>query len=128
MNSDDPACIDLDKACEQLAKSKDVRELVRKTVGDASLEDALQMMHDGCLEGEVGATVHDLLTDTIANESETVWDGTIGGEYPVQVNEYHGVYWVWAMEYDPVGYFTSKKEAIGYVQFNWDAVRSSGAT
>ena len=83
------------------------------------------MMRKGKLTGALGIDVHDYLVDEIGNESRTVWNGLIPAThdtYPVDVNEYAGVFYVWAMEYDDVGYFLSLDAAKGYVYGNWEGV------
>jgi hypothetical protein len=120
-NSSD--CVDLDDACKMLVKSRAVQALIKKTVGEKTLQEALRQMRDGNLDDDLGADIHNLLIDTIRNEAEEVWSGVIHqphDDYPIQVNGYHGVYWVWAMEYDPVGYFLDKKSAISYAMENWE--------
>ena len=107
MNSSD--CVTLDAASKVLAKSRAVQ--------------ALMLMKLGTLDGDLGADIHDLLVDAIRNDAKVVWSGLIRqphDDYPIQVNEFHGVFWVWAMEYDPVGYFLSKQDAVSYARSSWD--------
>lgn len=121
MSSSD--CVALDVASKVLAKSRAVQSLVKKSVGAARFSDALMLMKTGTLEGDLGADIHDLLADAIRNDAKEVWSGLIRqphDDYPIQVNEFHGVFWVWAMEYDPVGYFLSKQDAVSYALSNWD--------
>lgn len=102
-----------------------MRELVKKEVGDEHFPAALDAMRAGKLEGDLGATIHDLLVDAIPNDGTVVWSGLIRqphDDYPVTVNGYQGVYWVWAMEYDPVGYFLNKRTAISFAKSNWEDV------
>jgi hypothetical protein len=121
MSSSD--CVALDAASKVLAKSRAVQSLVKKSVGATRFSDALTLMKTGRLEGDLGADIHDLLADAIRNDAKEVWSGLIRqphDDYPIQVNEFHGVFWVWAMEYDPVGYFLSKQDAVSYARSNWD--------
>jgi hypothetical protein len=79
-------------------------------------------MKSGQLDGEIGSIVHDLLIDAIDNDSEQVWSGIIRtphDDYPVKVNYFHGVYWVWAMECDPVGYFLDQGAAVDFASSEW---------
>jgi len=118
-------CVDLAEACVVLSKIREVQALIKRAVGTERLEEALSHMQAGSLDGEVGAIVHDLLLDAIVNDAHQVWSGFIKGfddDYPVNVNEYHGIYWVWAMEYEPAGYFIDKEEAIAYARSNWDDI------
>ncbi len=116
-------CVALDVACKVLAESRAVQSLVKNAVGTERFREALVLMKAGKLEGNLGADIHDLLTDAIRNDAEEVWSGLIRqphDDYPVRVNEFHGVFWVWAMEYDPVGYFLDLNSAINYARTNWD--------
>ena len=67
-----PSCVDLDAACKVLARSPVVRELVKKEVGDEHFPAALDAMRAGKLEGDLGATIHDLLVDAIPNDGTMV--------------------------------------------------------
>lgn len=121
--------VDLAEACKVLAKSRSVQALLKKEVGSESYPEALKLMKAGKLEGDLGATVHDLFLDTIDNQATTVWSGFIHNDsenWPVHVNEYHGVFWVWAVESDPVGYFLDEAAAISFARSNWDNVYEDG--
>lgn len=121
--------VDLAEACKVLAKSRSVQALLKKEVGSESYQEALKLMKAGRLDGDLGATIHDLFIDTIVNDAVSVWSGYIyqdSDKWPVRVNEYHGVFWVWAIEYDSVGYFLDAKSAISYVHTNWDNVYEEG--
>lgn len=121
--------VDLAEACKVLAKSRSVQALLKKEVGSESYPEALKLMKAGKLDGDLGATVHDLFLDTIVNEATTVWSGFIHNDsdnWPVRVNEYHGVFWVWAVEYDPIGYFLSEEGAVSFARSNWDEVYEEG--
>ena len=57
---------------------------------------------------------HDLLVDLVDNESEpeTGFEGFGTGLFSINVMNFGGVvYWVEALEFDPIGYFGSRKEA-----------------
>lgn len=121
MSSSD--CVTLDAASEVLAKSRAVQSLVKKSVGATLFPEALTLMKAGTLEGDLGADIHDLLADAIHNDAKVVWSGLIRqphDDYPIQVKEFHGVFWVWAMEYDPVGYFLNMRDAVSYARSNWE--------
>ena len=121
--------VDLAEACKTLARSQSVQALLKKEVGSDNYPAALELMKAGTLEGDLGATVHDLFIDTIVNEATTVWSGFIRDEnddWPVRVNEYQGVFWVFALEIDPVGYFLNAESAISFARMNWDDVYESG--
>ncbi len=121
--------VDLAEACKVLAKSDHVQRLLKEEVGGDSYAGALRLMEAGNLDGDLGATVHDFFLDAIRNDATTIWSGFIRDEnddWPVNVNEYHGVFWVSALEYDPVGYFLNSKSAIAYARSAWENVYEDG--
>lgn len=122
MDQSSSDCVTLEAACKVLARSTAVRDWLKNHFGEERYPVVLERMRMGLLEGELGVELHDLLTDEIRNEAETVWSGVIRqphDEYPVTVNGFHGVYWAWAMEYDPVGYFLNKRVAIAFARSHW---------
>lgn len=128
MDQGSPDCVDLDAACEALAESAEVKALVRKKVGQKNLATAIAQMQAGKLEGPLGDMLRDFLSDTIEYESEAVWSGLIPqeyDEYSVTVMEFHGVFWVQAMEHDPIGYFLSQDQAVSFTLSNWDDVHEA---
>ena len=121
--------VDLAEACKVLAKSRAVQALLKEEVGSSCYREALQMMKLGNLSGDLGASVHDLIANTIDSDATTVWSGFIYQDHEkwtVRVNEYHGVFWVWAVESDPVGYFLDESAAISFARSNWDNVYEDG--
>jgi hypothetical protein len=125
MDQSSSYCVDLGATCKILARSPVVQASVRALVGEQNYPAALALMRAGSLEGDLGATLHDFLTDEIRNEATEVWSGVIRqqhDDYPITVNGFHGVYWVLAMEYDPVGYFLNKRNAISFARSNWENV------
>jgi hypothetical protein len=129
MDQDSMDCVDLAAACKALVKSTAVQALIKKRVGAKNLTASLELMQAGKLDGPLGDMLHDFLADIIENQSTDVWSGLIaqeGDEFPVQVKEYQGIYWVWAMEYDPIGYFLDQASAEAFVRSNWDEVYEEG--
>lgn len=121
--------VGLAEACKVLAKSDYVQALLKEQVGSNGYVEALRLMKAGNLDGDLGATVHDFFLDAIQNDATTIWSGFIHDEnddWPVNVNEYHGVFWVSALEYDPVGYFLNSKSAIVYARSAWENVYEDG--
>jgi hypothetical protein len=87
-------CVDLEEACKVLAKSRSVQALLKNEIDSKGYPKALEMMKAGKLEGDLGATVHDLFLETIVDDAIPIWSGFIHQDhdnYPVRVNEYHGV-------------------------------------
>lgn len=118
--------VDLLSAGATLAESPAVRELLEKSLGEDTAAAAISMLQSAKLDGDLGATVHDLLVDAIENESDVVWDGLIPGnefDFPVQVSAYGGVYYVWALESDNMGYFLTLEDAVDYVHSSWNGAK-----
>jgi hypothetical protein len=109
-----------------LAQSEEVLATLQATFNASECAAALDLLRSGALVGQFGAEVHDLLVDAIENESRVVWEGVIPGtefDFPVHVKSFGGVFFVWAMEYDNVGYFRAERDAVGYIRGNWHGVR-----
>ena len=118
--------VTLEAAGPVLSRSAAVQATLNDALTGPDIAAALAMLQAGSLEGDLGAEVHDLLVDAIENDSTVVWDGTIPGsefDFPVQVNSFGGVFYVWAIEYDKVGYFLSKSDAVDYIYGSWEEVR-----
>ena len=129
MEQSSSACVELDAACVVLSESSQVQALVKKTVGAKLFPTAIALMKAGKLEGNIGDTIRDLLSDAIENDATAIWTGFTHhphGDYPLVVNEYHGVYWVHAMEFDPVGYFLKEFSAVSFAYSNWENVYQDG--
>ena len=118
-------CVDLNTACKVLGNDPALQALVKNAIGSKDTPAALRMMLSGNLYGDLGAIIHDFLIEQIINNSEQVWSGYIlqpHDKYPINVHEFHGIYLVLAMEYDPVGYFLDKESAVSFARTNWDNV------
>ena len=121
--------VDLAAACRVLAQIKSVQTLLKEQVGSDCYAEALKLMKAGNLDSDLGETLHDFFIDAIRNDATTIWAGFIHDEnddWPVHVNEYHGVYWVSALEFDPIGYFLNSDSAIAYARTAWDNVYEDG--
>ena len=115
-------CVGLDEACKVLVKSRSVQAIVKKAVGVKDYPTATHLMKSGNLEGDLGARLKDLLPDTLINGREEVWTGYLHNGFPIYVYKYDGVFWVWAIEYNPVGYFLDEESAVSFAQANWGDV------
>lgn len=122
-------CVDLAEACKVLVKSQSVQAILQDALGSKDYPKALEMMKSGDLTGHLGASIHDLFLDKIQNDATVIWSGLIHQEhddYPVTVNEYHGVFWVWALESEPVSYFLDSSAAVAFARANWESVYEDG--
>lgn len=111
-----------------LGKSSRAREALAKFIGEKNAQSALEMVVSGKLSGTQGDQIHDFFSDEIGNEATSVWDGirrVQDEEYGFGVHEYVGIYFVTAIEYDPVGYFISLADALSYIDSNWDDVEEA---
>lgn len=122
-------CVSLEDACAALSQRRRVQAVLKEAVGSANFSAALKMMKSGPFTGDLGAKIHDLFLERIESDAVSVWSGFIyqdGDRYPVRVNEYNGVFWVWAVEDDPIGYFLDRDQAITFARTNWDDVYEDG--
>jgi hypothetical protein len=123
-------CVSLEAACSHLTTDPAVRAVLSRVVGDACLPVALDLMKSGSLTGDLGEAVHDFFLERIQTDAIPVWTGFIyqsGDRYPVRVNGYHGVFWVWAVDEEPIGYFLDQDRAVTFARTNWDDVYEEGA-
>lgn len=118
--------IDLEATLPILGKGpKVIARLKEQFKGDRFAEVA-RMLKLGKFEGDTGDALHDFFLDEIPNEAVVRWEGAIPGaefDFPVGVYEYFGVFYVWALEYDKVGYFETEADAKAYILGNWDIVK-----
>jgi hypothetical protein len=120
-------CRTLEECGPTLASSQAVRKRLRGALGPADAESAVRMLATGRFEDDLGGKLHDLLTDEISCGADTVWSGRMGSEddpFGVYVRGYEGVYFVHAIEYDPVGYFLRPQDAVDYIFSTWDDART----
>jgi len=99
-----------------------VQAIVKKAIGVKDYTTATHLMKSGNLEGDLGARLKDLLPDTLINGREEVWTGYLHNGFPIYVYKYDGVFWVWAIEYNAVGYFLDEERAVSFAQSNWGDV------
>lgn len=122
-------CVTLEAACSVLYTNPEVQAIIKQKFGATYFPAALNMMMTGKLEGALGGSLHDLLADLIRNDSEVFWSGFTHhphGNYSLCVYEYHGVFWVHAIEFDPIGYFIDEHKAISFAYSNWENVYADG--
>jgi hypothetical protein len=65
------------------------------------------------------AQLRDAVIDAVVNEGPVIKEFLAEqskGVYPINVAGVGGAYYVWAQEYDSVGFFDSIEQAIAYVQ------------
>lgn len=106
-----------------LVKSSRASSGLLQVIGEENAKSAFEMMSAGKLEGRLGDEIHDFFLDEIVNESESVLVAEIidtDNVYPITVHEFEGVFFVWSLEEDPVGYFTSFEKAKEFALSNWD--------
>ena len=123
---------DLYGILKRLSDSVRVRDRLLETLGPVDSVSALEMISRGELIGTAGDSVYDFLLEEIEDKAEYVWSGIIFSindednpdtNYPVGIREYCGVFFVCALEYDNVGYFLTRENALNYITCNWENVR-----
>ncbi len=126
-----PATASLAEALPQLAERPELQGLLEKAFGAERAGRMLLMMRGGRFVGGDGDELHDFLADAILNDSVPVWTAEnaslgIDGEdlcWPIEVQEFHGVFRVWSPEHDTTGPFLSLDEAVSFVLTNWPEVQ-----
>lgn len=121
----DERAISLEKTLPALVGGKTIQASLLDKFGKKKADLMLSMMSIGKFTGDAGNELHDYISDAVVNDSIVVWSGLIQCEehhFPVQIKRYSDIYYVWAIEYDDVGYFLSLDTAKSYVLDNWDEV------
>ena len=115
--------VNLEKVLPTLVKSESFHSVLRKQFNISLADQMVSMMRDGAFSGSAGDDLENFLVDAVVNDSEIAWSGFIKGSednYPVGIRSYHGVYYVWALEENDVGYFLDFESAKWYVEWNWN--------
>lgn len=99
--------VTIEETIPVLAKSEKARNELRDLLG---LE-AVDMLVSGIIKGDLGGKIYDILDDLIYNNSKTVSEEELPNGYPIKVNVYEGIYYVYTPEYEPIGYFLSEEHA-----------------
>jgi hypothetical protein len=97
---------------------------IRGIVKRGKFRDTLARFKSREVEGEECAKVLAHFEKEILNHSEGVWWGERQAPdegNPVQINEYHGIYWAWTLGEDLAGYFFLEHSAISFVEQVWNA-------
>lgn len=131
-----PATASLEEALPRFAEHPEILERLSKAFGHERTARMLARMQAERFSGEDGDALHDLITDAIANDSVTVWTaehGSLGmdGEevlWPIEVQEFCGVFQVWSPEHDKTGPFLSLDEAVSFVLTNWPEAKRGTPT
>ena len=121
----------LEGALRKLAGSETL-EVALAEEFDTTLAKQMRSMMRSCeFSGDLGNSLHDYLIDALRNDSTIVWSGLIDScneDWPEDIFEYFGIFYVKAMEEDRVGYFFSKEDALSYVySAGWDVRENSAA-
>ncbi len=133
--TNDETCYELSsiQVLTTLGQSRNACDALSRAIGADQSESAIQMLQSGALTGELGLDIHIFFEDEIVEASKTVWEGVTfdpddednpDTNYPVRIQEYEGVFYVWALEFDDVGYFLSLEDAKSEVFGNWEFVKS----
>lgn len=124
--------VELEATFPILAKSQRACDGLEQSLGGKLGKHAVKMLRSGKIEGSIGTQISDHFEDVIANEAKDSWEGELYDpedpdnperKYPAGVKEYEGVFYAWALESDPAGYFLSNADADNYISMNWDHIR-----
>ena len=115
--------VNLEKILPTLLKSGSFHSVLCKQFNISAADQMVLMMRDGAFSGSAGDDLENFLGDAVVNDSEIAWTGLIKGSednYPVSIQNYHGVYYVSALEVDDVGYFLDFESAKRYLDWSWN--------
>lgn len=122
--------VELETALRGLVKSKRACARLRMSLGLKLSTLAIKTLADNTLEGDLRDAVYSFFKDEIFNESHPVWNGLLidpndednpDSQFPISIREYEGVFYVWAPEYGPRGYFLKRSDAEMFISCNWDS-------
>ena len=136
-NIDEHGDIGIGLAVVILGKSKRACDSLKEWMNSDRGNFAVDMMRRGKYFPALFSDIEDDLCDFFYekiyyDEAEPVWGATIYDPndeadenkwYPVQAYEYEGVFFAWALESDPEGYFSSLEAVKNYILFNWPYVK-----
>ncbi len=123
---------DLEEVLNVLRKSKRAIEALSSNSG----EELAKKFSSQTESSEEFDDIYNFFVDEICNEAVEVWSGELvefdsySDEevyYPIGIKEYECIYFVWALEYDDIGYWLDEKSALSYAQLNWDNIRDSSS-
>jgi len=132
-NIDEHGDIGIGLAVVILGKSKRACDSLKEWMNGDRGNFAVDMMRRGkyfpALFSDIEDDVCDFFYEKIYYDgAEPVWQGTIYDPndednssrwYPVQACEYEGVFFAWAFECDPEGYFSSLEATKEFISYNW---------
>lgn len=121
----DRNCIDMRTAEPLLADSPQAQTVLARQLGEPAVQAVLEALRRREFTSDAGAMAYALLSDAIANESQTVWAGTFDADhdiYGIAIRRFGPVWWVSSVDYTDVGLFTSKDAALQFVYSNWEPV------
>jgi hypothetical protein len=100
---------------------------VRRIVSGGKYRQTLERFKSGDTDDVECAKALNYFRKEIVDHSDGVWWGKLRAPNkgnPVQMNEYRGIYWAWALGEDPAGHFQKEESAILFVANIWNARKS----
>ena len=120
--------VEIEQALPVLMQSNLALDRLKEHLGPAQYLEFLKLYQDGVLEGDLSDQAYDFFSDEIVNEGKPVWSGELFNpeepddsdqRYPIRIYAYEGIFYVWATEYDPMGYFLTASDAENCMHSNW---------
>ncbi len=108
-----------------LSQSLRVMNRLRRQFTTEQVLEVMGMLMREKLEGDLGEAAQDFLQDDMFNEAQVHWEGLVDAghdHYPVHIKEYGGAFFVWAVDYEPHGFFLTFGAARDWVFRNWESV------
>jgi hypothetical protein len=86
---------------------------------EAAISELLKKKYEG-----IGGEAHDTISELILNESTDVEDlegQGYAGEFPIIIYQFGPLFWIYAQEFDNVGYFDTAEDALSHAEEEWSS-------
>ena len=109
-----PLAAFVSKLCRNAGIVSVLKEYLEEESGEPADEAVSKLTSGEANQGEQESAA-DYLSDFVHNEAteETLFYASSGEDwFPITIQEYAGVFWVWVPEFERVGYFDSREDGV----------------
>ena len=126
--------VELWDALPILLRRRQALKRLRKHLGPKLAAELATLPKGDIPHGDIGNRIYDFFLDEIYNKSKEVWSGVLvdpadednpDRRFSIWINEYEGVFYIGAVDYDAIGYFLRRSDAKTCMHCNWDNIRSA---
>ncbi|MCS5488909.1 hypothetical protein [Algoriphagus limi] len=114
--------VPLDSFFSDLIKDLAIQNELKAGLGDQIGNSIINQLLEGIPFEGIEGNWYDLISDFIHNEAkevETILGEGSYGEFPISVLNYGPVFWIEAQEFDSIGYFRSKDDAVSCAEWEY---------